>query len=725
LSTLDSWWYTYENVFNPGGLVEARRKGFAVLASTSTVIFAMLLVVAVSAVNTNNRAAAAADVLLSRNKPVVASSSGGCCPPKNAVDGNSTTRWASGAGKDPQWIYVDLGASAHVTRVRLQWDLSCATAYRIETSDDHATWSTVFTTTTGNGGVDDLTVDGTGRYVRMFGTHRCRADATHGYSLQEFDVFGNGDQPPSAPGAPVQLAVTPTSATIRWAPATDDHGIAQYLVFRDGQNCATVDGNTLEATCTGLNPNFTYGFYVNAKDTAGQVGPPSPTTPITTPKIENNPPTAPTDVHPTDVTTTCVSLAWTAAHDDTAVASYNIYTSDQTDPRGTSATTSAQICGLTPDHPYEFTVTAVDTSKNEGPRSAPPLPVRTRPGICTDPICRTDQVGTDNDVDWGLVTLPDGSILINRRDAHNIMRLVPSTGAKSIVGTVPNVASTDGEGGLTGLEISPNFASDRWLYIMHTSAGQDGTPKDNRIVRIKLTTDLRLDTGTEQVLLRGIAWNKFHNGGRLRWGPDGKLYAGTGDAQNGDNAQNKSSLNGKVLRINPDGSIPADNPFHNAVWSYGHRNIQGLAFDSQGRLWEQEFGDSAQDETNLIVKGGNYGWPRCEGTVSHGSPGCATAGFIAPKHTYGVGVGSCSGIAIVANHLWIACERGMRLYRETITSGGSLTDVRQLLVGTFKRLRTVEPAPGGGLWLATSNNGDKDSVPNNSNNRIFRLTLGS
>jgi glucose/arabinose dehydrogenase len=285
--------------------------------------------------------------------------------------------------------------------------------------------------------------------------------------------------------------------------------------------------------------------------------------------------------------------------------------------------------------------------------------------------------------------------------------------------------STNGEGGLTGLEINPiSFASDHWLYIMHTSAGTDG-PRDNRIVRIKLTADFHLDTSTEQVLVRGIAQNKFHNGGRLRFSPDGKfLFAGTGDAQNGSNAQKTTSLNGKVLRINPDGSIPTDNPFHNAVWSYGHRNIQGLAFDSQGRLWEQEFGDSKQDETNLITRGGNYGWPTCEGTVSHGGGGCGTAGFIAPKHTYSVGSGSCSGIAIVGDHLWVACQRGTRLYRETI-SGSSLTDVRSLLVGTYKRLRTVEPAPDGGLWLATSNGGDKDSTRDNSHNQIFHLTLGS
>ena len=248
---------------------------------------------------------------------------------------------------------------------------------------------------------------------------------------------------------------------------------------------------------------------------------------------------------------------------------------------------------------------------------------------------------------------------------------------------------------------------------MHTS------PTDNRIVRMKLDNDT-LNTGSEQILLSGILRNKFHDGGRLRFGPDGKLYASTGDAQNGDNAQNRNGLNGKILRLNPDGSVPTDNPFGNYVWSYGHRNPQGLAFDSQGRLWEQEFGNSVMDETNLITKGGNYGWPACEGT----SGTCNTPGYIAPKHTYPTADGSCSGIAIVQDALYIACERGTRMYREQIT-GTELTNVQQYFNGTYGRLRTVEPAPDGGLWLTTTNSGDKDSIPNNSNEKIFHVALGN
>jgi glucose/arabinose dehydrogenase len=259
-----------------------------------------------------------------------------------------------------------------------------------------------------------------------------------------------------------------------------------------------------------------------------------------------------------------------------------------------------------------------------------------------------------------------------------------------------------------GLELSPNFASDHWVYIMHTSAS------DNRVIRLKLN-GRTLDTGSIQVLLKGIQRNKFHNGGRLRFGPDGKLYISTGDAENGNNAQNKNSLNGKILRINPDGGIPADNPFHNAVWSYGHRNVQGLAFDSQGRLWESELGNSRMDELNLIQKGGNYGWPACEGTAGN------CGGFIKPVRTWPVAQASPSGLAIVHNTLYMAALRGSRLWVMHIAGSGTSTP-QAFFTGQFGRLRTVEPAPDGGLWLTTSS-GDKDSTPNNSNDRIMHVAL--
>jgi glucose/arabinose dehydrogenase len=672
-----------------------------------------------------NSAQPAADSLLSLNKPVTASSSGSCCPAKNAVDGSTSTRWASASNVDPSWIYVDLGATFTIDRIELDWDASCATAYELDVSADHNTWTQIFNTTAGKGGVDNHTgLKGTGRYVRMLGSKRCRADASHGYSLDEFSVYGGGSgdtTPPTPPGTPTLVSDTANSVTVTWTAATDNVGVTGYQVYHDGQLCDQVDGTTLTGTCGNLSPKTQYGFYVNAVDAAGNVSQPSGTLSVTTPPSnDTTPPTAPTNVHTTSVTSTSIGLAWTASTDNVGVTGYNVYNvvSGQATLIGASSgsTPSAQLSGLTPKTTYNLQVTALDANKNESTPSTPTLSVTTSGGSCTQPICTVTQVGTDDDVVWGLVTLPDGTLLFNERDAHDIIHLDPKTGTKKSIGTVPNVQSTDGEGGLTGLEINPaSYSSDHWLYIMHTS------PTDNRIVRIKYDeTSDTLQTGTEQILLTGIARNKFHNGGRLRFSPDGKfLYAGTGDAQNGANAQNTNSLNGKVLRINPDGSIPPDNPFHNAVWSYGHRNVQGLAFDSQGRLWEQEFGNNLMDETNLITKGGNYGWPSCEGT----SGSCGTAGFIAPKQTYPVAQGSCSGIAIVRDVLYVACERGTRLYREVI-SGSSLTNVQQFFNGTYGRLRTVEPAPDGGLWLATSNGGDKDSTPHNSNNQIFHLTLG-
>jgi hypothetical protein len=188
--------------------MRGRIRGVAVLTCALVVVTGAFTAAAVTSAAATRAAVPAADALLSQGKPVTASSSGGCCAAKNVNDGKTSTRWASAAGKDPSWVYVDLGATAHVSRVRLIWDASCATAYRVETSPDHNTWTQIFTTNAGNGGTDDLTgLSGDGQFVRVFGTKRCRADAAHGYSLQEFEVYGttggtNPPPPPPPPGPP-------------------------------------------------------------------------------------------------------------------------------------------------------------------------------------------------------------------------------------------------------------------------------------------------------------------------------------------------------------------------------------------------------------------------------------------------------------------------------------------------------------------------------------------
>ncbi|WPB58943.1 PQQ-dependent sugar dehydrogenase [Xylophilus sp. GOD-11R] len=503
------------------------------------------------------------------------------------------------------------------------------------------------------------------------------------------------------------------SLTLSWAASSDNVGVAFYDVYHDGQLMVSVNGSTLR-TVLNVTPGVTWGLYVNARDAAGNVSQASATLSVAVPPcaVDGTAPSVPTGLRGT-VAGTTATLTWVASTDNVAVTAYDIYRNEQ--KVGSSPNLRFVDSGLAPRTTYRYAITARDGQGNSSARSAT-LSVSTG-GSCSNAVCSVEQVATETDVPWGLIALPDGTVIYSRRDAHDLIRLDPATGTKTNLGTVPNAVSTDGEGGLLGLAVTTAFpGSDTWIYVYYT------TPTDNRIVRIRYLNG-RLDSSTLQVLLAGIGRNKYHNGGRLRFGPDGKLYASTGDAQNGSYAQNVSNLNGKILRINSDGTVPADNPFGNAVWSYGHRNPQGLAFDSQGRLWQQEFGNSTQDETNLIVKGGNYGWPACEGTVSQSAGGCSTPGFIAPAYTYTTANGSCSGIAIVRDVLYVACLRGNRLYREVI-SGNSLTNVQELFMGTYGRLRTVEPTRDGGLWLTTTNTGDKDSIPNNSNEKILKVILG-
>ncbi|MEU4519295.1 PQQ-dependent sugar dehydrogenase [Amycolatopsis sp. NPDC024027] len=516
--------------------------------------------------------------------------------------------------------------------------------------------------------------------------------------------------PPTAPANPRTANLTCTGVTFSWSASSDDVGVAFYDVYHDGQLMTSVPGTALSADLTVV-PGANWGLYVNARDAAGNVSQASPTVPVTVPQCQadTEPPTTPTGVTATASGTT-VTVRWTPATDNVGVTGYEVLR-DGTVAGSASgaATTSFTDSGLAANTRYQYQVRARDAQAN---RSAPSTAVPVTTGAsCATALCSVTRVTTETDLPWGLTTLPDGQVLYSRRDTFEIVRLDPATGTKTVVGRMPNVAGTDGEGGVLGLAVATDFASDPWLYVMHTSS------TDNRVVRIRYTGGVL--SGTPQILLTGIPRNKYHNGGRLRFGPDGKLYISTGDGQNGDWAQDLTILAGKVLRINRDGTVPSDNPFGTPVWSYGHRNPQGLAFDSQGRLWEQEFGNSVMDETNLIVRGGNYGWPRCEGTTGS----CGEAGFIAPKHTYPVAEGSCSGIAVVRTGLYIACERGTRLYRAEI-SGDSLTDVQQYLNGTYGRLRTVEPSADGGLWLTTSNYGDKDSIPNNSNESILKVELG-
>jgi glucose/arabinose dehydrogenase len=290
-------------------------------------------------------------------------------------------------------------------------------------------------------------------------------------------------------------------------------------------------------------------------------------------------------------------------------------------------------------------------------------------------------IATNLDVPWGIAFLGDGSALVAERQSGTIKHLT-APGAVSAVGNVPGVAAR-GEGGLLGLATA---GSTVFAYLT--------TGQDNRVVTMGFDGN-GLTAPTP--ILTGIPVGSIHDGGRIAFGPDGKLYVATGESGSPSLSQDRSSLGGKILRINPDGSIPADNPDPaSPVWSLGHRNIQGLAWDSGGRMWATEYGANSFDELNLIRPGGNYGWPLAEGRAG-------IEGLIDPLVQWGTDEASPSGLAYYGGSLWVAALRGQRLFQIPVAADGGLGSPAPRLVGQYGRLRTVVAAPDGTLWFTTSN----------------------
>ncbi|GAA2760477.1 PQQ-dependent sugar dehydrogenase [Actinopolymorpha rutila] len=360
---------------------------------------------------------------------------------------------------------------------------------------------------------------------------------------------------------------------------------------------------------------------------------------------------------------------------------------------------------------------AVGCSPSSGPGEDDTRPSPTGTGSTGDAAHRprvTGVVATGLAAPWGLAFLPDRSALVAERDSGRVRRIpagssgadTPGSGRPAEVGRVPGVQA-GGEGGLLGLAVASTFQDQPYVYAYLTTA------KDNRIVRMRYA-DGRL--GSPEVLLTGIPSAGVHNGGRMVFGPDGMLYVGTGDATDGDNAQDRRSLGGKILRLTPDGKPAPGNPFGGSpVWSYGHRNVQGLAFDPDGRLWAGEFGQDTWDELNLIRRGGNYGWPQAEGISQDRRS-------LDPVAQWPTSDASPSGLAYADGALWMAGLRGRRLWRIPVRDGRRAGEPQAYFTGTYGRLRTVAVAPDGSLWLSTSNT-DGRGAPEPGDDRVLRLRL--
>ncbi len=316
-----------------------------------------------------------------------------------------------------------------------------------------------------------------------------------------------------------------------------------------------------------------------------------------------------------------------------------------------------------------------------------------------------ETVVTDLHTPWGIDFLPDGSALMTDRDDARIYAISPSH-KKTRVGTIDGVVP-GAEAGLLGIAVSPHFTRDHRIYVFYSAES------DNRIAEV---TYRHGELGGQRDILTGIPRGPFHNGGALVFGPDGMLYAGTGDAMDHPGAQRLGYLGGKILRMKPDGDPAPGNPFADAprVYSYGHRNIEGLAFDRSGRLWESEFGENTWDELNLITKGGNYGWPRVEGPSDDPD-------FVAPKRVWRTPDASPSGLAIWRGSAWLASLRGERLWQVPLQGTGTRAP-KARFEGRYGRLRAAVTAPDGSLWVGTSNT-DGRGTPHDGDDRILRITV--
>lgn len=279
-----------------------------------------------------------------------------------------------------------------------------------------------------------------------------------------------------------------------------------------------------------------------------------------------------------------------------------------------------------------------------------------------------------------------------------------------IAGTVPGV-DHGGEGGLLGLAVVET-GSGVTLYAYLTSE------TDNRIVRMPLRGFAgKYSLGTPTTILTGLNKAGNHNGGRIAIGPDGKLYATVGDAGVPDRAQDMSSLNGEILRMNLDGSVPTDNPFAGSlIYTLGHRNPQGIAWDADGQLWASEFGQNTWDEFNRIVSGKNYGWPIVEGQGGK-------AEFVDPVLQWPTSEASPSGLAFVSETFFMASLRGARLWAiYPALASDAAPETHAWFAHEYGRLRDAVPGPNGTLWILT-NNTDGRGSPQPGDDKLFQVSL--
>lgn len=311
-------------------------------------------------------------------------------------------------------------------------------------------------------------------------------------------------------------------------------------------------------------------------------------------------------------------------------------------------------------------------------------------------------------IPWEIAFLPSGEMLITERPG-TLLKIGKDKQVIQIEG-VEHI----GEGGLLGMAIHPRFAKNHWLYLYLTTRHGDGL--QNRVERYRLEKNRLVE---KTLIIAEIPGASYHDGGRIAFGPDGFLYVTTGDAGTPKLAQDTHSLAGKIMRIRSDGSVPEDNPYGNAVYSYGHRNSQGITWDDHGRLWATEHGRSGVlsglDELNIIVdKGANYGWPLIQGEETH-------EGMIKPVVQSGPDETWAPAAALFyRGSIFFTGLRGSSLYEAKISPEGKVESLRLHLRNEFGRLRALTLGPDGYFYLSTSNT-DGRAEPRPGDDKIIRI----
>lgn len=355
------------------------------------------------------------------------------------------------------------------------------------------------------------------------------------------------------------------------------------------------------------------------------------------------------------------------------------------------------------------------------PQPTPVLPTRTSVPAVTTPTVEVFAKGLDTP--WAIDFAPDGRIFLTER--AGAIRVIKDGRLQSDVWMKLPVTET-GEAGLLGLALDPQFANNRLLYVAYTYRNDAGRLL-NRLVRLREENGKGVQ---DKILLDNVPGNSNHNGGRVKFGPDGKLYWTMGDAQDQNAAQDPAQLNGKIFRLEADGRIPGDNPFSNSpVYSYGHRNPQGLAWQpGTNRLYATEHGPSGgqlccRDEVNLIERGKNYGWPLITGTQTR-------EGMLAPVlHSGDTTTWAPSGATFVTRGPWAGSFvfvglRGQALYRVAFDKDDPrrVLDFQTSFNQQYGRLRDVMEGPDGALYILSSN-ADGRGVVGADGDVVLRVTF--